>query len=100
MKFFSKSEESDQTVLFVCVETAGRSQIAEGFFRRYSPQRYRPLSAGTNPVSSINPLAIQVMQEVGIDISKQKPKMLTEDMVKESTVRINMGCIEKQSCPT
>ena len=100
MKFFSKSEESDQTVLFVCVQTAGRSQIAEGFFRRYSPQRYRPFSAGTNPVSSINPLAIQVMQEVGIDISKQKPKMLTEDMVKESTVRINMGCIEKQSCPT
>ena len=103
MKFFSKSKESDQhkqTTLFVCVESAGRSQIAEGFFRRYSPQGYQTLSAGTNPTSSINPLPIQVMEEVGIDISKQKLKMLTEDMIKESTIRINMCCIEKQSCPT
>ena len=100
MKFFGKSNDPSQTVLFVCVENAGRSQIAEGFFKRYSRQDYRPLSAGTNPVSSINPLAIQVMKEVGIDISKQKPKMLTKDMIKESTIRINMGCIEKQSCPT
>ncbi len=58
-------------VLFVCVENAG-SQMAEGFFTKYSPEGYEPLSAGTRPVSSINPLAIEVMREVGIDISKQK----------------------------
>ena len=52
------------------------------------------------PVSAINPLAIEAMREVGIDISNQKSKILTEDMVKKSTVRVNMGCVEKESCPT
>src|SRR5215831_350181 len=103
MKFFSKLKDSGhnkQLVLFVCVENAGRSQMAEGFFRKYSPEGYEPLSAGTRPVSSINPLAIEVMREVGIDISKQRSKILTEDMIKKSTLRVNMGCIEKESCPT
>ena len=57
MKFFGKSKDSGQkkNVLFVCVENAGRSQMAEGFFRKYSPEGYEPLSAGTRPVSGINP---------------------------------------------
>jgi arsenate reductase len=66
MKFFRKSKDSDyqkNSVLFVCVENAGRSQMAEGFFRKYSPEGYEPLSAGTRPVSSINPLAIEAMME-------------------------------------
>ena len=103
MKFFRKSKDSDHqknSVLFVCVENAGRSQMAEGFFRKYSPEGYEPLSAGTRPISSINPLAIEVMSEVGIDISKQKSKILTEDMIRKSIVRVNMGCVEKESCPT
>jgi arsenate reductase (thioredoxin) len=103
MKFSSKLKDSGQNkqmVLFVCVENAGRSQMAEGFFRKYSPEGYEPLSAGTRPVSDINPLAIEAMREVGIDISNQKSKILTEDMIKKSTVRVNMGCIEKESCPT
>ena len=102
MKFFGKSKDSDhkKNVLFVCVENAGRSQMAEGFFRKYSPEGNEPLSAGTRPVSAINPLAIEAMREVGIDISNQKSKILTEDMIKKSTVRVNMGCIEKESCPT
>jgi protein-tyrosine-phosphatase len=70
MKFFGKSKDTEQqkAVLFVCVENAARSQMAEGFFRKYSPQGYAPLSAGTRPVSGINPLAIEAMREVGIDI--------------------------------
>ena len=103
MKFFRKSKDSDRqktNVLFVCVENAGRSQMAEGFFRKYSPEGYEPLSAGTMPVSNVNPLAIEVMREVGIDISKQKSKILTEDMIRKSTIRVNMGCVEKESCPT
>ena len=103
MKFFRKSKDSDyqkNNVLFVCVENAGRSQMAEGFFRKYSPQGYEPLSAGTRPASSINPLAIEAMREVGIDISKQRSKILTEDMIRQSTLRVNMGCVEKESCPT
>jgi arsenate reductase len=89
-----------KVMLFVCVENAGRSQIAEGFFRKYSPEGFEPLSAGTKPVSQINPLAIQVMNEVGIDISKQKSKDLTEDMIRNSNMIINMGCLDKSFCPT
>ncbi|MFY9798784.1 MAG: arsenate reductase ArsC [Candidatus Nitrosopolaris sp.] len=103
MKFFRKSKDSDHqnnNVLFVCVENAGRSQMAEGFFRKYSPEGYEPLSAGTRPISDINPLAIEAMREVGIDISNQKSKILTEDMIRKSTLRVNMGCVEKESCPT
>jgi arsenate reductase len=53
MKFFKK--EPENTILFVCVENAGRSQMAEGFFRKYAPSRYKGISAGTKPVSQINP---------------------------------------------
>jgi predicted protein tyrosine phosphatase len=83
MKFFGKSKGSDQskqTVLFVCVENAGRSQMAEGFFRKYAPRNYEPISAGTTPASIVNPLAIEVMKEVGIDISKQRPKIITDKL--------------------
>jgi protein-tyrosine-phosphatase len=102
LKFFSssKDEKNKKTVLFVCVQNAGRSQIAEAFFRKYAPTRYEALSAGTEPAGNLNPLAIEVMREVGIDISKQKPKIITEDMIRQSTVRVNMGCIQRESCPT
>ena len=86
-------------ILFVCVKNAGRSQIAEGFFRKYVTSNYQPLSAGTQPVSEINPLAIEVMKEVGIDISKQTPKMISEAMMNQSTKIVNMGCMDKESCP-
>ena len=71
----SKSKiKTKKTILFVCVENAGRSQMAEGFFRKYAPEGFEPISAGTKPISQINPLAIQVMNEIGIDISKQKSR--------------------------
>jgi arsenate reductase (thioredoxin) len=107
MKFsFSKltkqkeEQRSDKTVLFVCVENAGRSQMAEGFFRKYIPGGYATLSAGTKPSGEINPLAIEVMKEVGIDISSQKSKEITEDMMRNSTKIVNMGCMDKSFCPT
>jgi protein-tyrosine-phosphatase len=86
-------------ILFVCVENAGRSQIAEGFFRKYVISSYQPISAGTQPVNETNPLAIKVMKEIGIDISKQIPKMISEEMVHQSTKIVNMGCMDKESCP-
>ena len=92
--------QKEKTVLFVCIENAGRSQMAEGFFRKYAPKGYSTVSAGTRPAGEINPIAIQVMKEVGIDISKQKFKIITEDMIRNATVRVNMGCMEKESCPT
>jgi len=102
VKLFSRSEKGSHelTVLFVCVQNAGRSQMAEGFFRKYAPKKYLPVSAGTSPTSVVNPLAVEVMREIGIDISKQRPKIITEDMIKQSSIRFNMGCTEKNRCPT
>jgi arsenate reductase (thioredoxin) len=93
-------QKQDKVILFVCVENAGRSQMAEGFFnQRYAPKGYHAFSAGTRPVSQINPLAVQAMNEVGVDISSQKSKIITEDMIRSSTTSINMGCIERAECP-
>jgi len=86
-------------ILFVCVENAGRSQIAEGFFRKYCTMQYEPQSAGTKPIGAVNPFAIEVMKEIGIDISSQKPKTISDSMIKEATKIVNMGCMDKESCP-
>jgi arsenate reductase (thioredoxin) len=98
MKLFK--QESKKSVLFVCVQNAGRSQMAEGFFKKYAPKEYEGISAGTMPVSEINPLAVEVMREVDIDISGQKSKEITEDMIRNSSKIVNMGCMDKVSCPT
>jgi arsenate reductase (thioredoxin) len=95
----SRKRAEEKTVLFVCVENAGRSHIAEGFFRKYAPRGYLTISAGIRPAGKINPLVIQAMNEVGIDISKQKTKILIEDMIRNADVRVNMGCMDKESCP-
>ena len=97
MKFFKHPKKS---VLFVCVQNAGRSQMAEGFFKKYAPKEYEAISAGTMPVSEINPLAVQAMSEIGIDISIQKSKEITKDMIRNSSKIVNMGCVDNQSCPT
>lgn len=88
-----------KTILFVCVENAGRSQMAEGFFRKYAPIGYEPQSAGTKPIGAINPLAIEVMREIGIDISRQQPKTISDSMIQQSSRIVNMGCMDKESCP-
>jgi arsenate reductase (thioredoxin) len=98
MRFLKR--ETEKTILFVCIENAGRSQMAEGFFNKYSPKGYKAISAGTEPVSQINPLAVEVMREVGIDIGNQKSKAITEDMTRNSAKIVNMGCMERESCPT
>src|ERR687898_3543675 len=95
-----KGLTNDKSVLFVCVENAGRSQMAEGFFRRYAPRGYLTLRAGTKPSGHVNPLAIKVMKEVGIDISNQKSKDITEDMMRNSAKIVNMGCMDNSFCPT
>lgn len=99
--FGTKSKiKTKKTILFVCVQNVGRSQMAEGFFRKYAPEGFEPMSAGTKPTSQINLLAIQVMNEIGINISKQRSKDLTEDMMRNSDKIINMGCMDKNFCPT
>lgn len=97
MGLFGKKPE--KKILFVCVENAGRSQIAEGFFRKYAPKGWAPLSAGSRPTPEINPLAVQAMNEVGIDISKQRPKELSEELIRSSLLKVSMGCIDQAECP-
>jgi protein-tyrosine-phosphatase len=88
-----------KTILFVCVENAGRSQMAEGFFRKYAPKGFVAVSAGTRPAGEINPLAVQAMKEAGIDISRQKSKIITDDMIRGSAKAVNMGCMDQAECP-
>ena len=85
------------TVLFVCVHNAGRSQMAAGFMNSLGAGRVEVFSAGSAPKDSINPIAVEAMQEVGIDISNNVPKVLTPEAVLESDAVITMGCGD--ACP-
>ncbi|GAA1333471.1 arsenate reductase ArsC [Brachybacterium rhamnosum] len=85
------------SVLFVCVHNAGRSQMAAGWLRELAGDRIEVQSAGSAPADSINPAAVAAMNEVGIDISHQTPKILTPDSVQASDVVITMGCGD--ACP-
>ncbi|MFB5619755.1 MAG: low molecular weight phosphatase family protein [Nitrosopumilus sp.] len=89
-----------ENILFVCVENAGRSQMAEAFFRKFASDRFLVSSAGTSPSSQVNPTVIQVMKEIGIDMVDQKPKILSDSMIKNSSKTVNMGCMDKESCPS
>jgi arsenate reductase (thioredoxin) len=73
--------------------------MAEGFFKKYAPKGYRAASAGTKPSGEINPLAVQAMKEVGIDVSAQKSKIITDDMIRNSVRAVNMGCMDQAECP-
>ncbi|MBX9243823.1 arsenate reductase ArsC [Actinotalea ferrariae] len=80
------------SALFVCVHNAGRSQMAAGFLRDLSGGAVEVRSAGSMPAEQINPVAVEAMLEVGIDIRDQQPKVLTTDAVQASDVVITMGC--------
>lgn len=85
------------SALFVCVHNAGRSQMAAGFLRALGGDRVEVRSAGTAPKDQINPVAVEAMAELGIDILGQQPKVLTDDAVKASDVVVTMGCGD--TCP-
>jgi arsenate reductase len=91
------TEFKKPSVLFVCVHNAGRSQMAAGFMRELAGDRVEVLSAGSAPKESINPIAVEAMHEIGIDISTQQPKILTNEAVFESDAVITMGCGD--ACP-
>jgi arsenate reductase len=80
------------SVLFVCVHNAGRSQMAAGFLRELSAGKIEVRSAGSAPADSINPSVVAAMNELGIDISAEEPKILTTESVEISDVVITMGC--------
>jgi arsenate reductase (thioredoxin) len=85
------------SVLFVCVHNAGRSQMAAGWLRSLAGDAVEVRSAGSLPGDRVNPAAVEAMAEVGIDISDQRPKVLTTDAVEASDVVITMGCGD--ACP-
>ncbi|WP_043658053.1 arsenate reductase ArsC [Nocardia thailandica] len=85
------------SVLFVCVHNAGRSQMAQGFLAHLAGDAIEVRSAGTAPGDSLNPAAVAAMAELGIDITDQRPRILTAAAVETSTVVITMGCGD--TCP-
>ncbi|MFJ1593185.1 arsenate reductase ArsC [Kitasatospora albolonga] len=89
--------ETRPSVLFVCVHNAGRSQMAAAFLARLSRGQVEVRSAGSAPADAVNPAAVRVMAEVGIDLSAETPKVLTADAVRASDVVITMGCGD--TCP-
>jgi arsenate reductase (thioredoxin) len=90
------AEKSGGSFLFVCVHNAGRSQIAEAFAKR---RGLKALSAGTMPSSSVNPVVVQAMKEKGIDISSNKTKLLTNEMITQASLVVTMGCSVEDVCP-
>jgi len=83
-------------VLFVCVENAGRSQIAEAIARAYGIDA---VSAGTMPAQTLNPTVVEVMRERGFNLSSNKPKMLTNQMIEDADYVVTMGCKVESVCP-
>ncbi|MFF4413099.1 arsenate reductase ArsC [Streptosporangium sp. NPDC001559] len=85
------------SVLFVCVHNAGRSQMAAGWLTHLAGDRIEVRSAGSAPAGQVNPVAVEAMREVGIDITGERPKALTIDVVEASDAVITMGCGD--ACP-
>ncbi len=86
-------------VLFVCVGNSGRSQMAEAIFNHVAPKNMQAMSAGTRPAARVSRKTVEVMREIGLDISTAKPKKLTPEMVEEADKIITMGCLNESSCP-
>jgi arsenate reductase (thioredoxin) len=85
------------TVLFVCLHNAGRSQMSQALFERAAAGKHTALSAGTTPADHVHPEVIDVMAELGIDLSDRKPQLLTRDLAEQADVVVTMGCGD--SCP-
>ncbi|MGD9798310.1 MAG: arsenate reductase ArsC [Acidimicrobiia bacterium] len=96
-KVEGKSNDGLPTVLFLCVHNAGRSQMALGWFNHLAGGRAVAWSGGSEPGSEINPSAVAVMAEVGIDIAEEFPKPWTDEIVQAADVVVTMGCGD--SCP-
>lgn len=90
-------DDGKQAVLFLCIENAGRSQMALGFFQHYAGEQAVGWSGGSAPAAGVNPVAVEAMAELGIDISGEYPKPWTDETVRAADVVITMGCGD--TCP-
>jgi arsenate reductase len=86
-------------ILFVCVENAGRSQMAEAFAKKYGAAKVVVSSAGNKPANKVNAVVVEVMKEKGIDLSKNTPKMITAKMALDVDLIVTMGCNDQGVCP-
>lgn len=86
-------------VLFVCIENAGRSQMAEAFAKKYGKVDFIVSSAGNKPTDKVNPIVVETMREKGIDISTNKPKLLNFQMAQDADLIVTMGCNDQGICP-
>jgi protein-tyrosine-phosphatase len=85
------------TVLFVCRQNAGRSQMSQALFQRASGGRHRALSAGTTPATHVHPEVVKVMRELDIDLAGRTPQLLTADLAAQADIVVTMGCGDE--CP-
>ncbi len=85
------------TVLFVCKQNAGRSQMSQALFDQAAKGRHRALSAGTTPARHIHPEVVTVMNEIGIDLADRTPQLLTRELAEQADIVITMGCGDE--CP-
>ncbi len=90
---------AEKTVLFVCVENAGRSLMAEAAFNANPPPGWHALSGGTRPAAHPNPRTAVMLREVGLELPGHAPQIATPEMIDGSTVRITMGCLDDEACP-
>ena len=90
---------TEKTVLFVCVENACRSLMAEAMFNRNPTRGWRAISAGTQPSSAPNPRTEEMLREVGLQLPSHPPQLLTEEMLAASGTVVTMGCLDSASCP-
>lgn len=87
-----------KTVIFACVRNAGRSQMAAAFFNQLADKKEaQAISAGTDPADRVHPVVLATMQELGIDLSAAKPQKLTDELARDASLLITMGCGEQ--CP-
>ena len=85
------------SVLFVCLHNAGRSQMSEALFERAAEGRHSALSAGTTPAERVHPEVVEVMREVGVDLSDRHPRLLTRELAEQADLVVTMGCGDE--CP-
>ena len=95
----TKRRETMRKILFVCVENTGRSQMAEAFANKYGKDKFAVSSAGNKPANKVNPIVVKALKEKGIDISMNKPKLLTFQMAQDADLIVTMGCNDNGICP-
>ncbi|MGA7923994.1 MAG: low molecular weight phosphatase family protein [Thermoplasmata archaeon] len=90
---------SEKVVLFICIENACRSLMAEALFNANPPEGWVAISAGTSPAPSPNPRTGPMLHEIGLEVPPHSPQVLTPEMIDRARVRVTMGCLNDASCP-